>query len=233
MDDPLQASDLRGLPPAAYVFTDRLPFKESFARALGRHASELRTASIDRQYPRRNIACFYGIGGVGKTQLLLRLKSWTTGDQTMRTDWGAQPLPRLACARYVDLGEHWTVDDLLLTLRSLAAEAGVATRAFDVGLYAWWTVSHPGMDMPAVGLGMSGGWTSAIKDASSTALKQAGLPFGVGWLSSLMTGRLADAAATRQRQRTIAECGDLQSVLLAISQRGDEHAATAIAQLLD
>ena len=232
MSDPLQASDLRGLPPAADIFTNRRPLKEFFAGALGRQVSALRTASVDRNYPRQNVVCFYGIGGVGKTQLLLRLKGWATGDQTMHADWGAQPLSPPAWARYVDLGGDWTVDDLLLALRSLASEAGVGTRAFDVGLYAWWTVSHPGMEMPAAGQTGSG-WTSAIKDAASTALKEAGMPVGAGWLSGLLTDRLARAASKRQRKRTIAACGDLETVLLAISQHGDERAATAVAQLLD
>jgi hypothetical protein len=111
----------------------------------------LTTGEIGRDDPRHNVLSFYGIGGVGKTQLLLRLKAWVTGDQTMRADWGEQPLPRAACARYRDLGRAWTVDAMLLLLRSMAVETGVATRAFDVGLYAWWTHARSGEDMPDVG----------------------------------------------------------------------------------
>ena len=233
MSDPLRASDLHGLPPAGDVFTDRVSSKELFAARLAHHASGLSTGAIGREDPRSNIMSFYGIGGVGKTQLLLRLKGWATGDQTMQAGWGKQPLPRAAYGRYCDLGKGWAVDSLLLTLRSMAVEAGVKTRAFDVGLYAWWTSTHPGQELSDVGKGIGNGWTSAIRETATAALKEAGIPFGVGWLTGMITDQITRAAAERQRQRTIAECEDLQPVLHAIATNGTEQDATAIAQLLD
>lgn len=59
---------------ATDLFTDRAAEYEVFERALARHADHVLAgeATLDAAV-RRNVMAFYGVGGIGKTELSRRL----------------------------------------------------------------------------------------------------------------------------------------------------------------
>ena len=66
---------------AADLFTDRGAEHEALERALVRHADHVLagTATLS-DAARRNVLTFYGIGGIGKTELSRRLERWVLGE---------------------------------------------------------------------------------------------------------------------------------------------------------
>jgi hypothetical protein len=223
---------------ASDVFTDRRPYSESYRDTVRRHDRDLNAGTAARDLPRKNIITFYGMGGIGKTQLMRRLERWTVGDddEEMRSLWGPPPLGgrRVYTSRF-DLAEAepWDIDRLLLSLRATAAEARVETRAFDVGLVARWSVVRPGEPMPDIGRRSGIELAALVKQAAIAALSQLGVPFGAGWITDRVSERLQYTLTERRKLGTIADCSQLGEVLQDIEQERDGVSAAAIASLLD
>ena len=133
---------------AVDLFTDRVAENAAFAASLQVHAERLsrHEARLGEQ-GRDNVLTYYGVGGIGKTELSRRLERWLHGDLPEPNEWG--PAPRLPVpARSVRYDFHGAagVDpiDLVLRLRAAVARPGARFPAFDLGLAAWWSLARPG-----------------------------------------------------------------------------------------
>ena len=238
MDDAMRAANLAQLGRGADVFTDRISSSKSFATALRRHASDLASGATGHDLPRHNVVCFHGMGGIGKTELLLRFGQWIAGDDALRELWGPPPVAtrderrRVHYGRF-DLRDRWDVDRVLLRLRALAAEAGIRSSAFDVGLLARWTLMRPGEEMPRIGRRSGGDLRGLIEQSAAAALSAVNVKLGAGWVAKLLTEQAWHAVEERRRSETIAACPALPEVLRDIKEQRNELSATAIARLLD
>ena len=76
---------------AVDLFTDRLSESEIFASSLLRHLERMTEGSASLSWPRHNVLTFYGIGGIGKTELSRRLQRWLTGEHSDSSHWGPAP----------------------------------------------------------------------------------------------------------------------------------------------
>ncbi|WP_305784542.1 hypothetical protein [Symbioplanes lichenis] len=73
---------------AVDLFTDRVTESIAFSEAVLAHLSNVLEgrALLSRQI-RDNVLTFYGVGGIGKTELSHRLERWLRGDVPAGTDW--------------------------------------------------------------------------------------------------------------------------------------------------
>lgn len=136
----------RRVEPAAALFTDRVEQSVALRQSMDAIEDRLRTPEFDTE-SLKNVLVFYGIGGVGKTQLSERLECWLKGDLPDTDDWGCAPRSSSVCtARWNLSGFTGEVDvpGFLIALR-----AGITTRrrkwpAFDLALAAYLAASRPG-----------------------------------------------------------------------------------------
>jgi tetratricopeptide (TPR) repeat protein len=128
---------------AQQVFTNRSSEVAAFERARAELDRLLGAAEVspvvDRVQGRRNVLCFYGLGGIGKTTLSLELerRALVADDR--------------AVAVRVDLAEAGATDleTLLLRLRAGLGQLGSKWSAFDLALACYWARAHPGEPLQA------------------------------------------------------------------------------------
>lgn len=76
---------------AVDLFTDRGTENTAFARALSGHVGRMRVGTtVLGRTARENVVTFYGIGGIGKTELSKRLERWVLGELPGAGDWGSR-----------------------------------------------------------------------------------------------------------------------------------------------
>ena len=213
-------SDLYSFGPgrrAQDTFTDRVPESVAFAATLARHHADVRAGLAEIDLPRRNVAVFHGIGGIGKTELARRLQRWVTGSLPSSDPWGPEPSPtpgivsRLDCAG----SEALRLDNLLIDLRTGAAEASIETSAFDLGLLSYWRLANPTTPLAFTRSGKRG-WIDAeaqVVDSVTSTLGSLGLPFGTAGLTVRLVKGVIDRLRDRSVRSRVASCDRLAPTL--------------------
>jgi len=182
---------------AVDLFTNRCAEHEIFEFALVRHAEEVlagRARLADAS--RRNVLTFYGIGGIGKTELSRRLERWVLGDLASPGEWGEPPpFDQEIRTMRVDFHGSGAVDaaDIVMRLRAAAAGSARLLAAFDLGFAAWWALAHPGTSLPQVRSPVGADVRAQITDTLNDIISDIGMRFGVGPLTVRMGIRLVDA----------------------------------------
>lgn len=219
------------------LFTDRIAEYGVFQRVLAGHAERVLagTASLD-DYPRRNVLTFYGISGIGKTELSRHLERWLLGEKISLAQWG-EPVRFDQDVRTVRIDFHGSgvVDAAEIVMKLRAAAAGSARRfpAFDLGFAAWWAHASPGTPLPQVrglaGADVRGQMTDTLNDI----LTDAGLRFGAGPLTVRMGVRLVDAVRSGHlRAATLRQCAPLAAVIDQAQRDSSLYVAATLAGLL-
>lgn len=213
-------SDLYAFGPgrrAQDTFTDRIPESTAFAAALARHAADVRAGLADIDLPRRNVLVFHGIGGIGKTKLSRRLQRWVSGSLPSSDPWGPAPAPmpgitsRLDCAG----SESLRFDNLLVDLRSGAADRGIATPAYDLGLLTYWRIANPSTPLAFTRSGRRG-WIDSeaqVVDSVTSTLGSLGLSFGSAGLTVRLVRGVVDRLRDRSVQSRLVACDGLVPTL--------------------
>jgi hypothetical protein len=139
---------------AVDLFTNRVSEHQAFADAVLMHVERTLAGTASLANPvRRNVLSFYGIGGIGKTELSKRLERWIHGELQTATEWGDAPAfdQSIRTAR-IDFHGSRVVKavDVVLCLRAALAGEGRRFQAFDLGLAVWWSLARPGMSLPDI-----------------------------------------------------------------------------------
>jgi hypothetical protein len=221
---------------AVDLFTNRRAEHEIFERALARHVERVLAGSATLAAARRNVLTFYGIGGIGKTELSRRLERWVLDDLAEPGEWGDPPLydQDIRTVR-VDFHGSGAVDAADIAVRLRAAVAGSARRlaAFDLGFAAWWALAHPGSSLPQVRSPTGSDVRAQMTDTLNDILSDAGLRFGAGPLTVRMGIRLVDAIRShRLRGATLRECTPLADVIERARWDPSPYVAASLAGLL-
>lgn len=222
---------------AVDLFTDRLSENTAFAQALENHEARVADGLAALDVPaRRNVLVYFGIGGIGKTELSRRLERWMLGELPA-SDWGEPPrFERRPATARLDFHGATAVDaaDLVLRLRTALAARRTRFPAFDLGLTAWWALAHPGSPLPELRTTSGFDVREQIIDTLNDIASDAGLRFGVGPLSVRMGVRLVDAIRSRAlRSRTLRECAPLAALVERARQDASTEVAAALAGLLN
>jgi hypothetical protein len=98
---------------AVDLFTDRRSESAVFADSLMRHLERMADGAASLAQPRQNVLTFYGMGGIGKTELSHRLERWLAGELIDLRDWDAPP----------------RLDQEVVTVRSISTEVQWSTPA--------------------------------------------------------------------------------------------------------
>ncbi|MEU1540329.1 tetratricopeptide repeat protein [Actinacidiphila glaucinigra] len=221
---------------ATELFTNRVDEHTAFTTALQHHVNRVLDGSATLGVTaRRNVMTFYGVGGIGKTELARRLESWCVGGSADPAGWSEVPrLGRPLSTVRTDFHGSRTVNPADIVLRLRAAAAGRRRRfpAFDLGLAAWWSLARPGMPLPDLS---AGGFDvrEQITDTLNDILSDVGAGFGLAPLTARTGIRIVEAVReNRLRSRTVRECTPLLHVLNQAQQDPSEYVAATLAGLL-
>lgn len=99
--------------------------------------------SIGADAPRRNVLSFYGMGGIGKSALLIELAARLRSEP----DRGTTVVPIELHSANAALSDPETA---LLAIRAGLGTAGGRWDAFDIALSAYWSRAHPGQTLEAL-----------------------------------------------------------------------------------
>ena len=140
---------------AQRTFSDRIPSQRAFDKSLetirniNKRFSQGIESPTNLTTPRKNVLHFYGIGGIGKTELLERLYQRIIGECQDTTHWDEFPYSSETIACYFDLSRHNvpTIEKILLGIRHRIANESVKCPAFDLLLARYWAINHPSDDL--------------------------------------------------------------------------------------
>lgn len=142
----IQSGDLR----AEEVFTDRHDEWDSIRLSLIAQVKRVSGPHFDVSDfagPRQNILVFYGLGGIGKTELSKRLEAHLAADGSVPGHWPPAPSEagRLLPVR-IDFARQNGVDfeGMILAIRLALGRLNRPFPAFDLALRRYWDVNHPG-----------------------------------------------------------------------------------------
>ena len=219
---------------AVDLFTDRLTEQEAFDESISAYLRDLLSLRsgewdvADRARPRRNVLAYYGLGGIGKTTLLRRLRRRLTsqgGDDVEH--W---PRPVFSGEEFftvaVDM-EEANLEELLLALRISCGESGKKFAAFDLLLSKYWATFHPNQDLDSF-LESSGWMQTLSKRVGLSSAVQSGLQEALGALipAAMPVAMIVNVISTLSRSgwdRAIATnalraCQQLPDVLVSIGE---------------
>lgn len=222
---------------AVDLFTDRAAEHETFERALARHAENVLggTATLSVA-ARRNVLTFYGVAGIGKTELSQRLERWILDEPMVRGEWGEPPqFDQDVRSLRIDFHGSGVVDAADFVLRLRAAVAGSARRlaAFDLGFAAWWALAHPGVPLPQVRSAAGADVRAQMTDTLNDILADVGLRFGAGPLTVRLGVRLVDAIRSRHlRSAALRQCLPLAALIEEARKDASPYVAATLAGLL-
>lgn len=221
---------------AVDLFTDRLHESEVFTNSLLRHVERVADGAAAFSQPRRNVLSFYGVGGIGKTELSRRLEQWVSGELDEQGEWGA-PLrldQEIITVRF-DFHGSSAVDaaDRVLRLRAAVASRIRRFPAFDIGLAAWWGSARPGTPLPEVRTSTGFDLKGQITDTLNDILSNAGARFGVGPLTIRTVDQITSAVLSHRRYRkALGECLPLEEVVDKARRDPSPYVAATLAGLL-
>jgi hypothetical protein len=221
---------------ATDLFTNRDTELAAFEASLMTHLQRVVDGeAVLATAQRRNVLTYYGIGGIGKTELSKRLERWVRGELPDSCEWGPAPAFDQP-VRTVRFDFHGSTAvsaiDIVLGLRGAVAAPGLRFPAFDIGLAAWWAQARPGTALPDM---RAGGFDvrEQIVDTVADVLGDAGLGFGVGPLTVRTGVALVDAVRNRRlRGRTLHDCAQLAAVVEAATTDASPYVAATLAGLL-
>lgn len=220
---------------ATELFTNRVDEHTAFTAALLQHLDGVHDGSATlRQAVRRNIVTFFGVGGIGKTELSRRLESWCTGALAEPGDWAQVPTDQLLSTVRFDFHGSRVVNAVDIVLRLRVAMAGRRRRfpAFDLGLAAWWSLARPGTPLPDLSTS-SFDVRGQITDTLNDVLSDVGAGFGLGPLTVRSGIRIVDAVREKRlRSHTLGECAPLLHVITKAQQDPSNYVAATLAGLL-
>ncbi|MEU6546449.1 tetratricopeptide repeat protein [Streptomyces sp. NPDC046859] len=220
---------------ATELFTNRVDERTAFTAALLQHGNAVRDGSAALGHTtRRNVITFYGVGGIGKTELSRRLESWCLGELAEPGDWPQPPLEEPPPTVRIDFHGSRVVNavEIVLRLRVAVADRRRRFPAFDLGLAAWWSLARPGMPLPDLSVG-NFDVRGQITDTLNDVLSDAGAAFGLGPLTVRSGIRIVEAIRERRlRSRTLGECAPLFHVITQAQQDPSDYVAATLAGLL-
>ncbi|MFH8470313.1 hypothetical protein [Streptomyces sp. NPDC017991] len=220
---------------ATELFTNRVDEHTAFTTSLLQHLAGVRdgTATL-RQTARRNVITFFGVGGIGKTELSRRLEAWCAGDLTEPRDWTQLPPDHSLSTIRIDFhgGRVVNAVDIVLRLRVAMADRRRRFPAFDLGLAAWWSLARPGTPLPDLSTSTFD-VRGQITDTLNDLLSDVGASFGLGPLTVRSGIRIIDAVREKRlRSRTLGECAPLLHVITQAQQDPSDYVAATLAGLL-
>lgn len=211
-----------------------MPEQEAFDEAVARCRGRLDPGDPshhdvqDGAAPRRNVLHFFGMGGIGKSELLNRLRRHATGTEPKTTHWTPFAHVSDSVTAFYDFKRqlHPTPEGLLLTIRQELANAGVKCPAFDLLIASYWAVNHPGDSLQAYisrrshladvndSVGMSKQIETSVGEVVTALL---GVGVGVSGESMVRLARTAATAVANHgpRRTALRDCRRLQDLLRA------------------
>ncbi len=228
---------------AVDTFTDRVPESEVFAAAISQHLARLDSdADASHRAPRVNVLTFYGVGGLGKSELSRRLEQWLFGALGDVTEWGTPPrTTRPLITTRIDLAEREVVDieRIVLDLRASFGEVDAQPHAFDIALALWWRHNHgdtpitlPVSPPTTRGETARSDLREQLKDTTVSVLEELGASFGLAELG-IRVARKAHATRQLRRQRLDAEANPwFAPMLSALEERADLDTLSRLPVLL-
>ncbi|KXK63069.1 hypothetical protein AWW66_05350 [Micromonospora rosaria] len=222
---------------AVDLFTGRVAESAAFSSAVLHHLECVidGTATL-AELSRRNVLSFYGVGGIGKTELSQRLQRWILGEAFPGSGWG-EPLQLdhpVRTSRF-DLHGVRAVDavDVVLGLRAAVARAGRRFPAFDLGLAAWWSVARLGIALPDLSHSTGFDVRGQMIDTIGDVIGDVALGFGVGQLTARTGIRIIEAIRSRRlRDRTLNDCQPLITIVEHATTDASPYVAASLAGLL-
>jgi tetratricopeptide (TPR) repeat protein len=222
---------------AVDLFTDRIPESTSFSVAAVNHLSDvLADRATLLRTARTNVLAFYGVGGIGKTELSHRLERWMHGEVPENTDW-PDPLRldhQVRTARLDLHGSHaFDAVGTVLALRNAVGGPGRPFPAFDLGLAAWWTQARPGVALPEFRNRAGFDLRGQIIDTVGDAIGQAGYGLAAGQLTARVGLAIVDAIRRgRLRDRWLRDCEPLAAIAREAERDASPWVAATLAGLL-
>jgi len=216
---------------ASFLFTDRVPESQALADSLSTHIRRVREDRVTG-VGEPNVLTFYGMGGVGKSQLSQRLEAWLTGGLPGDSEWGAPPpLAGPVLTVRWDLNDtrgNLDVAALMIGLRAGLTRSGRSWPAFDLAFAAYLSSVRPGETMT---LGGGVAQTDSLLSVLSGLAADFGAASTVTSLSTAVIRRVVDVAVTRHREhRELAAfpgLGDLLERCRAIPNGNDSPSVAA------
>lgn len=161
--------------------------------------------------PRVNVLTFYGVGGLGKSELSRRLEQWLFGALGDVTEWGTPPrTTRPLITTRIDLAEREVVDieRIVLDLRASFGEVDAQPHAFDIALALWWRHNHgdtpitlPVSPPTTRGETARSDLREQLKDTTVSVLEELGASFGLAELGIRVARKAHATAATTSAAR--------------------------------
>jgi hypothetical protein len=223
----IQSGDLR----AQDVFTDRHDEWESIQRSLVAQAAAISATWFDVSdfaAPRRNVLVFYGLGGIGKTELSKRLEAHLAGGAAdAPSHWPLVPAEagRVLPVR-IDFARQSGTDfeGVILAIRLALGRLDRPLPVFDLALRRYWDVNHPGD--PLEGYLRRNGTLRRLLEAASVpdqiqsvvddVVAKLELPGVVGSLATTAARGIITALREKRAEvRALARCGLLADLLEA------------------
>jgi hypothetical protein len=221
---------------AVDLFTDRRSESAVFADSLMRHLERMADGAASLAQPRQNVLTFYGMGGIGKTELSHRLERWLAGELIDLRDWDAPPRldQEVVTVRFDFHGSSVVnASDIVLRLRAAVASRFRIFPAFDLGLAVWWAAAHPGTGLPEIRSATGFDVKGQITDTLNDILSEAGARFGLGPLTVRMADQIVRAVVSHHRHRkTLGECPPLETVVEEARHDPSPYVAATLAGLL-
>jgi hypothetical protein len=124
-------------------FMNRVAEKQSFRESVEVVTAQLSHAVAtveDRQLPRRNVLAFYGVGGIGKTQLSRVLED----EYLIDAD---EDLTNLSFRIEFEADVAVNVEEVLFGLRAALGAHRASWPAFDLAFAVYWERAHPGVPL--------------------------------------------------------------------------------------
>lgn len=190
-------------------FTNRTPEIKRFGDVLSAHDHWRVTIDpLDVDVPRRNILNYYGVGGIGKSSLLRELNRKLAESRTP------------SASALIDFAESssFSMEDLILRLRTSVGELGKRCVAFDFALTFYWSVVHPGTTLEAYAkdtstlhkasqrFGLSSAVELSVVEVVSPVLSASQLAHGAARLAQTVRKLVADRSRVKH---AIAGCDAL------------------------
>ena len=213
------------------VFTDRHDEWDSIRRSLITLSTSVSAAGFDVSdfaAPRRNVLVFYGLGGIGKTELSKRLEDHLSADPAdSSAHWPPVPpeVGRTLPVR-IDFAPQIGTDfeSMLLAIRLALGRTGRPMPAFDLALRRYWVVNHPGDPLEGY-LRRSGVLRRLLAAASvpdqvqsvvDDVVSKLALPSVAGSLATTAARGIATALREKRTEvRLLAQCQQLADLLEA------------------
>jgi hypothetical protein len=200
---------------AAEVFADRVPESEALVASLAFQHCSIVEDKIDGEVF-CNILTYFGIGGIGKSELSLRLERWTTTGLEGPHDWGVNPFQgRVKTARWNLKDSRGSVDvlRLLVSVRDALGKSKSSWPAFDLAFAAYYSSIRPGEPFPEIGAENGTFESGLVTTLNDLAQDLGSLNFVAGLASSLLRRSIVQARKEIKRRAAYANEPELATLL--------------------